>query len=969
MRLVLSPCYSGYVGQLGGADHPTSIAKVVTAHMTTKEGYFTRPLALLLWAVLAAGVMMMVLASPAWAATYTVNNIADTNDGACTTGSGGCTLREAMNTANNNGDGPDTVGFAQSLSGQTIRLGTQLPTIIDVDGITIEGGSANITISGQDKVRVFAVGKSPDGQSAELTLNKLTVAHGSTTGSGGAIDNTGGFLTVNDSTLSANSAGQGGGISNVGLLTVKNSTLSGNSAGLGGGIYNSDHGVATVINSTLSGNVASGTDKGFGGGIYNLHSVRVSSSTLSGNSATASQGGGGIYSVRDEFGFVDASISTTILANSTAGGNCHEPVGDGGLNIDSGTSCGFSPDSTSRSNTDPKLDPNGLQNNGGPTQTIALQPGSATQPGSPAIDVISDTNRTTPGCDFGWPTDQRGVARPQGSACDIGAFEFDATPPSVTINKASGQDDPTSASPIHFTAVFSEPVTGFDGSDVALSGTAGATTAVVSGGPTTFDVAVSGMTSDGTVIASIPANKATDIALNANSASTSDVNTVTYEAPNSAPTAVADSYTTKEDTPLSVEKPGVLSNDTDPDSGDTLGAVLVSGPSHAASFALNADGSFSYTPASNYNGPDSFTYKARDGHDADSAPVTVGITVSPVNDDPTATNSTASMAEDAAPITINFGDLVSDIETANATNLAYNVSIASADAGKGTLGSVASDPTKRTFDSAENFNGTVTINYTVTDRGDPDTCGPAGPNCAAAKSASGTVTVTVTPDNDPPTVTVAPGGSCSRTGVSGTMKLTVADFDSQVGDLTLTGSSSNTALVPTGKIVFGGSGADRTVTITTVPQKSAKSADVTITVSDGTAKKTITIKVIVGTDKKETINGTDSADMIFGLNGDDTINAGGGNDLACGGNGGGVISGGAGDDTIDGGNGNDTLRGQDGNDTLSGSLGNDRLEGGNDNDTLTGSLGSDFFSGGPGTDSVTDFKASEGDTKDNTIEP
>src|SRR2546425_2590286 len=72
-----------------------------------------------------------------------------------------------------------------------------------------------------------------------------------------------------------------------------------------------------------------------------------------------------------------------------------------------------------------------------------------------------------------------------------------------------------------------------------------------------------------------------------------------------------DSYSTPEDTTLTVAAPGVLANDTDVD-GDPLTAILVNGPAHGT-LSLNSDGSFTYTPALNYNGPDSFTYKANDG--------------------------------------------------------------------------------------------------------------------------------------------------------------------------------------------------------------------------------------------------------------------------------------------------------------------------------------------------------------------
>ena len=118
-------------------------------------------------------------------------------------------------------------------------------------------------------------------------------------------------------------------------------------------------------------------------------------------------------------------------------------------------------------------------------------------------------------------------------------WTIDTTAPVVTINQAAGQADPTiadptTAGPIHFTAIFSEPVTGFgDGAgDVTLSGSAGATTAAVSeiapNDGTTYDVAVSGMTVDGTVIAVVPGGAASDAAGNPNAASTSTDNTVVF---------------------------------------------------------------------------------------------------------------------------------------------------------------------------------------------------------------------------------------------------------------------------------------------------------------------------------------------------------------------------------------------------------------------------------------------------------
>src|SRR5439155_1451284 len=94
---------------------------------------------------------------------------------------------------------------------------------------------------------------------------------------------------------------------------------------------------------------------------------------------------------------------------------------------------------------------------------------------------------------------------------------------------------------------------------------------------------------------------------------------------------------------LNIAAAGVLINDSDVD-GDTLSAVLVSQPTHG-SLTLNSNGSFNYVPAANYNGSDSFTYKANDGQ-ADSGIATVSITITGVNDAPLALDHSYSTAED-----------------------------------------------------------------------------------------------------------------------------------------------------------------------------------------------------------------------------------------------------------------------------------------------------------------------------------
>jgi VCBS repeat-containing protein len=134
--------------------------------------------------------------------------------------------------------------------------------------------------------------------------------------------------------------------------------------------------------------------------------------------------------------------------------------------------------------------------------------------------------------------------------------------------------------------------------------------------------------------------------------------TITVNAENTAPVAVEDTYTVDEDVVL--EGTSVLANDTDADE-DTLTAVLGTGPENGT-LELNADGTFTYTPELNFNGTDSFTYMANDGQ-ADSAPATVTINVTPVNDGPTAVaDSYTTPVETALTVVQASGLLANDTD-------------------------------------------------------------------------------------------------------------------------------------------------------------------------------------------------------------------------------------------------------------------------------------------------------------------
>jgi hypothetical protein len=220
--------------------------------------------------------------------------------------------------------------------------------------------------------------------------------------SGGAIAN-GGRLTINNSTFSDNSAEsggaprtQGGAIDNTGTLTVTTSTFSGNdTCGWGGGIYNHYGSELSVSNSSFSRNSAWS-----GGGIENDGGlVTVSNSTFSDN------GHGGIET-SGLWGIVTLKNTIFVVANSAYGPNCTGAITDGGGNLS------YPDASCPGINADPLLGP--LQDNGGPTWTMALSEGSA------AIDAADDAICAAPPVNN---LDQRGVARPLGSHCDIGAVE------------------------------------------------------------------------------------------------------------------------------------------------------------------------------------------------------------------------------------------------------------------------------------------------------------------------------------------------------------------------------------------------------------------------------------------------------------------------------------------------------------------------------------------------------------------
>ena len=204
--------------------------------------------------------------------------------------------------------------------------------------------------------------------------------------------------------------------------------------------------------------------------------------------------------------------------------------------------------------------------------------------------------------------------------------------------------------------------------------------------------------------------------------------TVTVTPANDAPTANDDSFTVGEDSTATAFN--VLANDSiAPDTGETLSVTSVTQPTNGTvTFTAT---NVSFTPAANFSGTTSFTYRISDGNSGTSQ-ATVTVTVTPVNDPPDAVNDAFTVAEDSAATPFNV--LANDTFV---PDVGETLTISSVTQAAG--GTVTFTPTNVSFTPAANFNGTTTFTYTVSD-------GNGGSDTA-------TVTVTVTPVNDAPNAT------------------------------------------------------------------------------------------------------------------------------------------------------------------------------------------------------------------------
>ncbi|HUY99147.1 MAG TPA: choice-of-anchor Q domain-containing protein, partial [Thermomicrobiaceae bacterium] len=268
---------------------------------------------------------------------------------------------------------------------------SDVQAISGTDTITFGAGAAHCQLAATGTITLQS------GASVTIDGNGLVLA-GGTAGAPGGFNllyvATSASLSLNDTTLEYGAEG----ILSDGSVVLTNSSITGDGAR---GIENDSTTEVSVTNSTITGNG--------GDAIYSNGSASVTSSTISGN------GGNGGYGLHVG-GAV--TLTATILAGNPANCGLQGTLTDGGYNLSTDAYCAFSATGSQSNVTAAQLNLQPLADNGGPTPTIALGPGSI------AINAIPLSSGA---CAVGATTDQRGVSRPQGTGCDVGAYELSPT--------------------------------------------------------------------------------------------------------------------------------------------------------------------------------------------------------------------------------------------------------------------------------------------------------------------------------------------------------------------------------------------------------------------------------------------------------------------------------------------------------------------------------------------------------------
>jgi Bacterial Ig domain len=523
----------------------------------------------------------------------------------------------------NNTTGPTGVSGGGGLDNE--KAGT-----LSLVGCSISGNSSGQLGLGAGLLNYGLVGL------ADCAITGNTAKTSGSGSSGGGLDNEGtGTANLTDCTLTGNYAHVGGGLNNflkatanltdcvlskntayysaglnsAGPVNLTNCTISGNTATGPGGGLNVGPGLTNLTNCTIYGNAAAS-----GGGLVNYGPANLTACTISGNTATTAAGIDNVSA----FGYTGTAVLTdTIVAGNTAPGGAASDIGGNnaagvtGTNnvVGTGSSGGITGGVSGNQVGVTSAGLAALAANGGLTQTMALKTGS------PAIGAgVAVTGLTT---------DQRGLPRPTSGAVDVGAFETQSvadSPPIASYEAVTTNENAALAGQVSATDADSNPLT-----YSVVAQPADGTVAIQSNGLFTYTPTANWSGPDSFTFRAFDGIAYSNVAT---------VSVVVYPVTLQPPVANNDTYATPQNTALVVSAPGVLANDTDP-LNRTMTAVLVGGGPFHGSLNLNSDGSFTYTPAANFFGTDTFTYEASAGQlDSQIATVTLSVGAPPlaVND-------------------------------------------------------------------------------------------------------------------------------------------------------------------------------------------------------------------------------------------------------------------------------------------------------------------------------------------------
>ncbi|MEM6383942.1 MAG: calcium-binding protein [Pseudomonadota bacterium] len=904
-------------------------------------------------------------------------------------GAGDLSLREAVFLANQQFGTADTIVFDPALAGQTITLTDGELAIygaVTIDGDVDGDDTPDITISGNDASRVFFV--STD---TSASFNSLDIANGATNYSGGAIY--GGYasrITLNDSIVRDSSANRyGGGIlSYAGTLNVNSSLIINNTSVLsGGGIASrgdfSDFEFATgqIVNSTVAYNSAGSTSEGGGIQAY-LSSFRVLNSTITSNTAGE---GGGIFS-SNGFG-LSVNVSSSIIAENTAtqagkgndiggapftslGNNL---VGDGEFNGTTFFVTGTNGDiaGTAASPVDPLLSP--LGNNGGPTQTFALESGSQ------AIDNGNNDEALT--------SDGRGRARDNGSGTDIGAFELqnvsstpqnlvvttlddelDSVSPDATVDTMGGASDLSLREAV-FLANLNDTTLDTIAFDAGLAGG----TVVLSQGELilTSDMLIDGDT-DGDGAADITVSGADASRIFAINSISADV-TLTGLTLTNGDAGVGNGGAVRTSGTLTIINSTLADN-----SAANGGAIYgVSASSIAISGSSVTENAASMSAGGIYAGGDlTVSSSVISGNNAGGYGGGVYVSLSSGRFINTTIVGNTSGAGGGG-ITANVSTILlvhSTISGNSSDDPGGGLDLYSGSA-LTTINSVIADNTSASGANDVSAPGPGnTINANSSFFGDAVTIETDG----GGNTNGGMANLGSLADNGGPAQTIALVGGSPLLDVGNAMASFIALNEVTLG-IDINGDGDTNDLVNSVDDLLSdargaprefGTGADigafeKADVATNGPDTlfGTGSGEV-ISALDGldlvngfggddTLNGNIGNDTLNGGDGNDTLRGQNGTDELNGEDGDDTLEGGAGIDTLNGGDGADNLNGGGGPDTLNGDDGNDVLAGSAGNDTLNGGDGNDQLFGGADFDTLNGELGNDFLNGGASNDIIT----------------